>query len=111
LNDSLPANSAPMMPRRSTSGASWAIAINLVIFICTNGAGHDLMHTVQAERALMQPFIAGCGPWQPYCADHEGPAVIVRAFSRRSEAGQKAITHGDDSLSAYPEEMNPCHTS
>lgn len=33
-------------------------------------AGHDLMHTVQAERALMQPFILGCGPWQPYFADH-----------------------------------------
>ncbi len=29
-------------------------------------AGHDLMHTVQAEQALMQPFIAGCGPWKPY---------------------------------------------
>ena len=27
-------------------------------------AGHDLMHTVQAERALLQPFIAGCGPWR-----------------------------------------------
>lgn len=34
-------------------------------------AGHDLMHTVQAERALMQPFIAGCGPWRPYFVDHE----------------------------------------
>jgi hypothetical protein len=33
-------------------------------------AGHDLMHTVQAERALMQPFILGCGPWQPFFADH-----------------------------------------
>ncbi len=33
-------------------------------------AGHDLMHTVQAERALMQPFIAGCGPWKGYFADH-----------------------------------------
>jgi hypothetical protein len=33
-------------------------------------AGHDLMHTVQAERALMQPFIAACGPWQRYFADH-----------------------------------------
>lgn len=33
-------------------------------------AGHDLMHTVQAERALMQPFILDCGPWQPYFADH-----------------------------------------
>jgi hypothetical protein len=33
-------------------------------------AGHDLMHTVQAERALMQPFIEGCGPWQSYFSDH-----------------------------------------
>ena len=33
-------------------------------------AGHDLMHTVQAERALMQPFIRGCGPWQAYFKDH-----------------------------------------
>ncbi len=33
-------------------------------------AGHDLMHTVQAERALMQPFIQGCGPWQSYFSDH-----------------------------------------
>lgn len=31
---------------------------------------HDLMHTVQAERAMMQPFIRGCGPWQPYFRDH-----------------------------------------
>ncbi|HLF90394.1 MAG TPA: DinB family protein [Anaerolineales bacterium] len=33
-------------------------------------AAHDLMHTVQAERALMQPFIAECGPWKPYFRDH-----------------------------------------
>ena len=33
-------------------------------------AGHDLMHTVQAERAMMQPFIQGCGPWQSYFNDH-----------------------------------------
>ena len=32
--------------------------------------GHDLMHLVQAERALMQPFIAGCGAWQSYFTDH-----------------------------------------
>lgn len=24
---------------------------------------HDLMHTVQAEQAIMQPFIQGCGAW------------------------------------------------
>jgi hypothetical protein len=34
-------------------------------------AAHDLMHTVQAERALMQPFIQGCGPWQSYFVDYQ----------------------------------------
>jgi hypothetical protein len=35
-----------------------------------NWAAHDLMHTVQAERALMQPFIDQCGPWQKFYSDH-----------------------------------------
>lgn len=34
-------------------------------------AAHDLMHTVQAERALMQPFMLGCGPWRVFYQDHE----------------------------------------
>jgi hypothetical protein len=34
-------------------------------------AAHDLNHTVQTERALMQPFIAGSGPWRGYFKDHE----------------------------------------
>lgn len=29
-------------------------------------AAHDLNHTIQAERAMMQPFILECGPWQQY---------------------------------------------
>jgi hypothetical protein len=29
---------------------------------------HDLNHTVQAEQALMQPFILACGPWRKYFA-------------------------------------------
>lgn len=33
-------------------------------------AAHDLNHTIQAERALMQPFIRGSGPWQRYFTDH-----------------------------------------
>lgn len=37
-------------------------------------AAHDLNHTVQAERALMQSFIAGTGPWRPYFADHDAEA-------------------------------------
>jgi len=36
-----------------------------------NWAGHDLNHTVQAERALMQTFIQNCGPWRRYYSDHE----------------------------------------
>ena len=39
-------------------------------------AAHDLMHTVQAERALMQPFIVGSGKWRHYCADHDVEAVV-----------------------------------
>ena len=34
-------------------------------------AAHDLMHTVQAEQALMQPFMLGCGPWRSFFRDHE----------------------------------------
>ena len=34
-------------------------------------AAHDLMHTVQAERALMQPFILQTGPWRFYFRDHD----------------------------------------
>ena len=34
-------------------------------------AAHDLMHTVQAERALMQPFLLGSGGWRPFFQDHE----------------------------------------
>lgn len=32
---------------------------------------HDLNHTLQAERALAQPFIAGSGPWRFYFKDHD----------------------------------------
>ena len=34
-------------------------------------AAHDLMHTVQAERALIQAFLPGTGPWRRYFADHD----------------------------------------
>jgi hypothetical protein len=34
-------------------------------------AAHDLMHTVQAERALMQPFMLGSGPWRSFFRDHD----------------------------------------
>jgi uncharacterized damage-inducible protein DinB len=34
-------------------------------------AAHDLNHTIQAEQAIMQPFIQGSGPWRSYFQDHE----------------------------------------
>ncbi|MEO5951740.1 MAG: DinB family protein [Chloroflexia bacterium] len=32
---------------------------------------HDFNHTIQAERALMQPFILNSGPWRHYFVDHD----------------------------------------
>lgn len=34
-------------------------------------AAHDLNHVIQAERALMQPFIADSGPWRSSFAEHD----------------------------------------
>jgi DinB family protein len=42
-------------------------------------AAHDLMHLVQAERAVMQGFIPGSGPWRPYFADHDVDPVEAPA--------------------------------
>jgi hypothetical protein len=33
-------------------------------------AAHDLNHTIQAERSLIQPFLSECGPWIVYFKDH-----------------------------------------
>jgi hypothetical protein len=32
---------------------------------------HDLNHTIQGERALMQPYIVGSGPWRSGFEEHE----------------------------------------
>jgi hypothetical protein len=40
-------------------------------------AAHDLMHTVQGERALMQPFIEACGPWRAFFTDHIADTASV----------------------------------
>jgi len=32
--------------------------------------GHDLMHLIQIEQAVMQPFIPASGPWQVNFAKH-----------------------------------------
>ena len=55
------------LPRQAHHMELGVVTLNELIH---EWAGHDLMHTVQAERALMQPFIRGCGPWQSYFVDH-----------------------------------------
>ncbi len=47
-------------------------------------AAHDLMHTVQAERALMQPFVAGTGPRRSFFAAHD----VVPPAAVASHAGE-----------------------
>ena len=44
---------------------------------------HDTMHLVQAERALMQPFIPETGPWRRYFADHDVAHRSQRRGCRR----------------------------
>jgi uncharacterized damage-inducible protein DinB len=41
-------------------------------------AAHGLQHTVQAEEALMQPFIPQTGFWRPILADHDLEAKAGR---------------------------------
>ncbi len=51
-------------------------------------AAYDLNHTIQAEKAVMQPFIQGSGPWRSYFQDHEirsshdRPALVLAAIFR-----------------------------
>jgi hypothetical protein len=42
-------------------------------------AAHDLMHVVQAERAVMQAFIPGTGPWRGNFTDHDVEAPKTSA--------------------------------
>ena len=42
---------------------------------------HDLMHVVQAERAVMPAFVPGSGPWRPFFADHDVAAPGAEAVS------------------------------
>ncbi len=51
------------LEREARHGELGRVTLNEMLH---NWAAHDLNHTVQAERALMQPFIRGCGPWNLY---------------------------------------------
>jgi len=55
------------LPRRARHSELGPVTLDELLH---EWAAHDLMHTVQAERALMQPFIRGAGPWLKYFSDH-----------------------------------------
>ena len=55
------------LERKARHGELGMVTLNEMVH---NWTAHDLNHTVQAERALMQPFIQGCGPWKMFFTDH-----------------------------------------
>jgi hypothetical protein len=55
------------LPRTARHAELGPVTLEQMIY---EWAAHDLMHTVQAERALMQPFLTGVGPWRVYFTDH-----------------------------------------
>ncbi len=56
------------LPRRARHPALGPVTMEQLLH---EWAGHDLQHTVQAERAMLQPFILGSGPWRSYFAGHD----------------------------------------
>lgn len=55
-------------------------------------AVHDLMHTVQAGRAVMQPSIRGCGPWQRYFVNHVARGAITSSRALSGLQAAKCLT-------------------
>jgi hypothetical protein len=55
------------LPRRARHSELGMVSLEEMLH---EWVAHDLMHTVQAERALMPPFIRGSGPWEIYFTDH-----------------------------------------
>jgi hypothetical protein len=60
-------------------------------------AAHDLMHTVQAERAVLQPFLPGTGPWRHFFEDHDlGDSAPDAATSGTVGAGMEDERDGGE---------------
>lgn len=55
------------LPRRSQHAELGPVTLEQML---NEWAAHDFNHVLQAEEALMQPFIRGCGPWQTYFTSH-----------------------------------------
>jgi hypothetical protein len=57
-----------MLGRTATHSALGPVTLAQLL---NEWVAHDLNHTIQAERALMQPFIPASGPWRDNFADHD----------------------------------------
>ena len=56
------------LPRTAQHSELGRVTLNEMLH---NWAGHDLLHLVQAERAIMQPFLKESGPWRKYYKDQD----------------------------------------
>jgi hypothetical protein len=54
------------LPRQARHSELGLVTMNELLH---EWAAHDLNHIIQTEKALIQPFIRGCGPWQVYFGD------------------------------------------
>jgi hypothetical protein len=61
------------LPRQANHAELGSVTLEQML---NEWAVHDLNHTIQAERALMQPFLDLCGPWRQYFSDHD--AALAR---------------------------------
>lgn len=59
------------LPKQARHAELGVVTLEELLF---EWGGHDLMHLVQAEQAMMQPFIQGCPPWESYFALHKATA-------------------------------------
>ena len=66
------------LARTSTHAELDAVSLHELL---NEWAGHYLLHYVQAERALMQPFIQGMGPWRASFSEHEAWDAETRTGS------------------------------
>ncbi len=64
--DALSKISADDLPRKARHAELGMVSLEEML---NEWLGHDLNHTIQAERALLQPLIRQCGPWKKYFLD------------------------------------------
>jgi hypothetical protein len=65
---------ADLLSRRPAP-SEWSAVECLQHLVDSEWAAHDLNHTIQAERALIQPYLFDCGPWIVYFSGFTSPSA------------------------------------